>query len=508
MKTRIERAVAAVENVIAAVAPKWGFNRARSRIALNTVRGYEAASKGRRTEGWKTSSTSANAETRVGIITSRNRARDLVRNNPYAARGVAFIASSLVGYGIKTTPQSANKKKSPKLLTAWNEWAESKDCDVDGLHNMYGIQELTARTVVESGEALVRRKWRKVPPGKIPMQIQVLEPDFIDTARDSITTDGGVIIQGIEYDKSGRRVAFWLFDAHPGDGLFIAASRTFHMSHRIPAEDVIHIYRADRPGQVRGVTWLAPIIVRLRDFDEYEDAQLVRQKIAACFTAFVYDQEGAENTGGGAKDELFDRMEPALIQRLGPGQNVTLATPPTVQGYNEYTSVTLHGIATGLQVPYEALTGDYSQVNFTSGRMGRTDFFNNLDVWQWNMFIPKFCDGVFDWWLQAASLAGLPAQGATAKHTTPRRSLTDPTREIPAIIKAIRGGLQTLPEAIREMGRDPDEFLDEIAEANATLDRLKITLDSDPRKVTNSGQVQADAAGGAAQTSLDAVETP
>lgn len=489
--TRIERAAAALEGAIAAIAPKWAFSRARSRMALNMARGYEAASKGRRTDGWKTSNGSANSETRSGLAVSRNRARDLVRNNPYALRGVSFIASSLVGYGIKTTPQSSNKKKSPKLLTAWNEWAESTDCDFDGLHNMYGMQELAGRTIVESGEVLIRRKWRKAAAGKIPMQIQILEPDFIDTAKEGRTSDGNEIIQGIEYDASGKRVAFWLFSVHPGDHAMY--SRVFNPSARIAADEVLHVYRVDRPGQVRGISWLAPVVIRLRDFDEYEDAQLVRQKIAACFTAFVYDQEGAENTGAANDAELFDRMEPALIQRLGPGQNVTLASPPSVQGYSEYTSVTLHGIATGLQIPYEALTGDYSQVNFTSGRMGRTDFFNNLDVWQWNMFIPKFCAPIFQWWLQAASLAGLPAQGASAKFTPPRRSLTDPTREIPAIIKAVRGGIENMPNALRSMGYDPEEFVNEIAEFNALLDAKKVVLDSDPRKVTNSGQAQAEA---------------
>lgn len=480
----------ALERMIAAVAPRAALKRAQARMALNVVRSYEGASRGRRTDGWRTRSTSANSEIRRALPLLRDRARDLVRNNPYGARGVSVIASNLVGYGIKTAIKTPNKKAAKILQAAWIAWAESTECDADGQHDIYGLQELVARGVVESGEMLVRRRWRRASDGlTVPLQLQVLEADFIDTAREGTLQNGNVIIQGVEIDKLGRRVAYYLFDQHPGDGW--SFSRSAFASHRVPAEDVLHVYRTDRAGQLRGVSWFAPVIIRLRDFDEYEDAQLIRQKIAACFTAFVYDSETPESTGAAASADLSERLEPGAIEYLPPGKNITMNTPPAVQGYSEYTSVSLHAIAAGLGVPYESLTGDYSQVNFTSGRMGRAEFHALLDVWQWKMFVPRFCGGVFGWFVEAAILAGLPAQGATAKHTPPRRVLVDPTREIPAIIKAVRGGLMTLPQAIREMGYEPEEFLAEIADSNALLDKLGIILDTDPRHVTNGGQVQA-----------------
>ncbi|WVR18330.1 portal protein [Bordetella phage PY223] len=480
----------ALERMIATVAPKAALKRAQARMALGLVREYEGAARGRRTDGWRTRSTSANSETRKALPLLRDRARDLVRNNPYAARGVSVIASNLVGYGIKTAFQTPNKKALKALQSAWLAWAESTQCDADGQHDIYGLQELVARGVVESGEMLVRRRWRRASDGlTVPLQLQVLEADFIDTAREGTLQNGNIIIQGIELDKLGRRVAYYLFDEHPGDGW--SFSRGTFVSHRVPAEDILHVYRMDRAGQLRGVSWLSPVIIRLRDFDEYEDAQLVRQKIAACFTAFVYDSETPEATGSGSKpQDLIERLEPAAIEFLPPGKQITLANPPGVQGYSEYTSVTLHAIAAGLGVPYESLTGDYSQVNFTSGRMGRAEFHALLDVWQWKMFVPRFCGGVSGWFVEAAMLAGLPAQGATAKHTPPRRVLVDPTREIPAIIKAIRAGLQSMPNGIREMGIEPETMLDEIEEWNKEIDRRGIILDTDPRRVTNGGQAQ------------------
>lgn len=481
----------ALDRVIAAVAPRAALKRAQARMALNIVRAYEGASKGRRTDGWRTRSTSANSEIRKALPLLRDRARDLVRNNPYAARGVGVIAANLVGYGVKTAIQAPNKKAAKTLQAAWLAWAESTECDADGMHDLYGLQELVARGIVESGEMLVRRRWRRASDGlTVPMQLQVLEPDFLDTSREGALSNGNVIIQGIEIDKLGRRVAYYLFDEHPGDGW--SFSRGSFTSHRVPAADILHVYRMDRAGQLRGVSWFSPVILRLRDFDEYEDAQLVRQKIAACFTAFVYDAEVAsESTGASGDMDLSERLEPGAIEFLPPGKTITMNAPPTVQGYSEYTSVSLHAIAAGLGVPYESLTGDYSQVNFTSGRMGRAEFHALLDVWQWKMFVPRMCGGVFGWFVEAALLAGLPAQGATAKHIAPRRTLVDPTREVPSIIKAVRAGLQSMPNAIREMGIEPETMLDEIANWNSDIDRLKIVLDSDPRKTSAAGLTQA-----------------
>lgn len=485
--------MSALDRVIEVVAPRAALKRAQARMALSHVRAYEAAMKGRRTDGWKTAGTSANTETRSGLIISRNRARDLVRNNPYAARAVSVIAANMVGYGIKTTPQTANKKASKPLLKAWLAWAESTECDADGMHNMYGLQELAARCIVESGEVLIRRVWSKDAGLTVPMKIQVLEPDYIDTSREGVNADNkNTIIQGVEFDSRGRRVAYWMHETHPGEVLFISTSRNLYASKRVSAEDILHVHRADRAGQVRGVTWFAPVVIRLRDFDEYEDARLMREKIAACFTAFVSDSDTPEATGSAKAAELTERLEPAAIEFLPPGKTVTFANPPNVQGYNEYASVVLHAIAVGLGIPYESLTGDFAQVNFTSGKMARSEFYALLDVWQWNMFIPKFCGGVFGWFTQAAVLAGLPAQGATAKFTPPRRTLVDPTRELPALIKAVRGGLENMPNAINAMGYEPEEFVQAIADFNALLDKHGVVLDSDPRKITNGGQAQVE----------------
>lgn len=140
---------------------------------------------------------------------------------------------------------------------------------------------------------LVRRRRRKSADNlPVPLQLQVLEADFLDEQKDG-PSGNNLIIQGIEFDALGKRVAYWLFDEHPGSS---SAWKTL-TSRRVDAADVIHVFLPKRPGQARGYSWFAPVMQRLRNFDEMEDAIMEQAKIAACFAAFVTkdDSSGGSN---------------------------------------------------------------------------------------------------------------------------------------------------------------------------------------------------------------------
>lgn len=472
------------------------LRRAQARFALQgyrdlETRRFEAGSRGRRTSGWFAPDSSANSEVGPALSILRARSRDLVRNNAFAKSAVEVIESETIGTGIVPQIQALDGSRSKsvlKIMSVWEAWAGSTDCDADGVHDFFGIQALIMRGIAEAGEILVRRRWRLDSDLPIPMQLQVLEADHLDACKNEILENGNRVIQGVEFDANGRRVAYWLFPEHPGEHSIIL--RTSWVSQRIEARDLLHLYRVDRAGQVRGICWGASVLLRLKDFDEYEDAQLVRQKIAACFTAFVQDME-APSDPKKLKEGFSDQLEPGAIEILPPGKTVTLANPPAVSGYREYASVSLHAIAAGFSVPYEALTGDLSEVNYSSGRMGRLKFQRLVDKWRWHLVIPRFCVPAFRWFLEAAELKGFRVQGLKASWTPPRREMLDPTREVPAVVTSIRAGLSTLSEAIRENGYDPKDHLEEWARDAKTLDDLGLMFDSDPRKVMRAGIAQS-----------------
>lgn len=486
-----------LDDMIGFFSPKAKLNRIKARRMISTfndvTRKYEGAAKGRRTEGWKTPATSANAEVQTDAAMLRNRARDLVRNNPYAQRAIRLIGANVVGQGIRANIISRSELQARKFTEAWNTWASTCYVDFDCKHNLYSMQKIVMEAVAESGEVLIRRRFRDEAGVPIPLRLQVLEADFIATNLMTNAEGGNRIIQGIEFDPQGLIVAYHLYQEHPGNISNFANTSRFSVE-RVPASEILHVFRADRPGQFRGVTWVAPVMMRLRDLDDFEDAQLVRQKIAACFSVFVQDNEthDAASLTDEDKINLGEKVEPGIIEILPPGKTVTFASPPGVTGYNEYVSNFLHSVATGLGVSFEALTGDLSQVNFSSARMGYLEFQRNIDQWRGCILNPMFNDEVFFWFTEAARLAGLNPQGVSVNWIAPRREMIDPTKEVPAKIKAVRAGLETLDDAILQNGKDPRNHLEQIAANNKLLDELELVLDTDPRKVSTVGILQAD----------------
>jgi lambda family phage portal protein len=269
----------------------------------------------------------------------------------------------------------------------------------------------------------------------------------------------------------------------------------------VPAADVIHLYKKKRPGQDRGVTEFAPVVIKLRDLDVYDDAELIRKQIAATQVMAVTSPEsgsgatpvlGSQTTETGTNARL-EKMRPGMIARLRPGESVEFNSPPSDGNYPGYVSVQLHAISSGLKIPYELLTGDFSQVNYSSFRGAMLEFRRTVQKDQWLTFVPGFCDRVWAWFVEAALAAGkLPRAAYPVKWQTPKFEMIDPLKDAQADQLMIRTGTKTLPQAIAEQGYDPDEQIAEIAETNAALDAAKIVLDCDPRKTARAGTAQAD----------------
>ena len=481
------------DRALTAVAPRVQLRRVRARIATELVlRHYEGAATGRRTQNWNRSSADANA-VHNGLTLARLRevARDLVRNNPYAEAALGIIANHTVGWGItaKALPADA------RVMGRWKAWAETTACDADGRNDLAGLQKLVVRTVAESGECLVRRRVRRLEDGlPIPLQIQVLEPDLLDTNKSvARLANGGQIIQGVEVGPLGTLDAYWLYPSHPGASL-TSGGTILPGSKRIPASELQHVFLSLRPGQVRGPSWFKAVILRLKDLDEYEDATLMKQKVAALLAVITSDTDGTGAPLGTADDTsspAIDSLEPGAIIQRAAGQTIETVQPPSVNEYSSYMSVNLHAIAAGLNVPYEDLTGDFSQVNFSSARMARLKHWQAVEDWRWRMMVPQFCDPVWKWAMQALQLLGEVETIPAARWSAPPPPMIEPDKEGLAYQRNIRTGIQSWSEAVRERGYDPDELIEELKADNAKFDAAGLVLDSDARRVTQAGMLQS-----------------
>ncbi len=463
-----------IDRTIGYLAPEKGLRRVRARAALNVIskaRAYEAARVDRRTSGWNTTGTSANAEIGAAFRITRDRSRDLVRNNPYAAKAMNSLASKSIGTGIRARLDKGAKK-------SWENWV--KNCDFDGHFDLYGIQMLAARAAFESGEVLIRRI--RTTTGDVPLKLQVLEPDYLDPMRYGPQANGNYAIAGVEINKLGQVVAYWLYDQHPGENVLLPRSL---YSHRVDAAEVIHFYEKRRPGQLRGMPRLAASIIKMRDLDEYEEAELVRKKIEACFVAFVHGGNPNTPLGEVTTDSSTtpakrnETIAPGIIEYLGANEQVTFGTPSVSSGYGDYTTTQLRAIAAGAGVSYEMLTGDMTKVSFSSIRAGQQDIRDLVDQWRWIDFIPVVCNRLEAWFMDAAWTAGsIRTRNYNAIWTAPKWPYVDPLKDIQAAKEEIRGGLSSLSEKIRQNGDDPQEVFAEKAEELKTLKALNVVVDS------------------------------
>ncbi len=483
--------MAKLEDLIARVAPKWAAERAYFRHVYGSFRAYDAARVGRRTDGWVTPGTSANAEIGPAVSRMRARARDLARNTEVGAQAVRKISAHTVGTGINPRLVSEDRAERRRAAERWRAFSES--CDPEDLTDFGGKQLEVMQTVVESGLAFVRYLPRPARWGMaVPLQIQILEPDYLDVARNEVGNDGRVIIQGVEFDGDGRRVAHWLFEEHPGDVWPLGGGRL--KSRRFTMDEVRPVFLRVRSGQVMGVPWFYPVVMRMRDTADYEEAEHLRKLTEACFAAFVKSPSGAAASplaGGNARDgagRTVEKIAPGTIRRLGMGEEITFSTPAAVPGTRDYLAYQWQMTAAGIGLPYATLTGDLTGANYSSLREGKLDFWQSLDVWQWLMLIPQMCRPT---WRRVEGLAvatGQVRQVGRADWSTPPRRWVDPDKDQRAMVRGMRSGLVNPLTAIAETtGEDPQDVIEGIAQFNALLDQLEIVLDSDPRRVTSAG---------------------
>jgi capsid protein len=181
-----------------------------------------------------------------------------------------------------------------------------------------------------------------------------------------------------------------------------------------------------------------------------------------------------------------------LIAGLPAGKDIKFNEPPRVDGYGSYTKDVLLRVAAAYGITFQALTGDLSTVNFSSGRMGWLEMHRNIEQWRWHMLIPQMLEGVSRWWMEAVALTeGMRLTGREQiVWTPPRREMIDPTKETKAATDAIRAGLTSLPAVHREFGVHTPRVLGEIFESNKLADSLGLRLESDARH-TNAAPAAA-----------------
>ncbi|WP_410218165.1 phage portal protein [Paracoccus sp. (in: a-proteobacteria)] len=134
---------------------------------------------------------------------------------------------------------------------------------------------------------------------------------------------GARIVAGVKFDASEQVVAYHVLPDAPG-----TAFATFGETLRIPALEILHIFDPIFPGQVRGVTWLAPVLLKLADYDAASDAMLMNLKTQSLFAGFITDiKGGAAGFEGMAQAGVTNvSLELGAMHILPPGSDVEICS--------------------------------------------------------------------------------------------------------------------------------------------------------------------------------------
>lgn len=483
-----------LDRAIGYVSPKAGVKRlARRAMLAEMQRSYTGADRGRLRSSINTRTSSADNEISKAGQLLRDRMRDLVRNNPLAANAIAVLVTHAIGDGIVPV------FKNPKVKAAYEVWA--KTCDANGVQNFYGIQSLATREMFEGGDGLVRKRWRQYDGTlPIPLQLEVIEADQIDSRKDSNFMGAANAIQGIEFDSNGQRKSYWLLDRHPGNQLLggFAANST-----AVPAADIAHVFEKQRT-QVRGTPWGTPVIASHYDLEGYREAERVRKRLEACMVAIMTGGdpddalgvalEATADTPAGVYDAHGQRVEkvsPGSIYNAVGGRDVKFTQPAVTGDYASYIETEEHVVAAGWRIPHFILTGRLDKVNYSSSKVGLEVFKRMISQLQWQIIIPMLCDPMIGWFLQAAYLAGaIDSPDQEYEWVPPRFYSADPQRDLKAQVGEVRAGFKSWTAAVAERGEDPAAVALQMAEDNKTFDGLGLVLDTDPRKMSQAGQSQ------------------
>lgn len=442
-------------------------------------RSYAAGAFNRLTSSWMTSLRSANDEVKSNLTTIRARSRQMCRDNPHAAGFLTLLKVNVSGPdGIGLQAQYLNSRG--KLRTGWNrevelawsKWGRPTTATADGRLSWAEFLQQCDALEAQDGEVLIQRI--RDPNAPFGYTLLHLDPDQLDESINQSAGDGTPEIRmGVELGRYGRPVAYWIRPRHPSEP---GGRSDGNKPSRIAAADVLHRFIQFRPGQVRGIPWFAPVAIRLRLLDRWEEAALTAATVGAAKMGFFVDKRDdagesydAPTDAASGDDEGSFKMdvEAGVFGQLPPGMEFQPFDPdyPNI-AFEQFERAMLRSIATGLGVSYVSLANDLTAVNYSSIRAG---LLTERDVYRMlqHRVIEHTCRPVFRDWIEQAVLTDA-VSAPTLRFDDLSEAMVwkgrgwawvDPKSDVQAAKEMIALGLESRTSAASKLGGD---FLDNL----------------------------------------------
>lgn len=481
-----------------------------------TETSYKGASyTARELSSWLPALSSADRELFGELQTLVARSRDLIRNNGIASGAVQTLVDNVVGGGFKLVSIPDNRildqekewleNWARKVEALWRVWTETNNCDASGRMNFNTMTEMIFRTSVVSGEALALVLWLPQQDCPFATRIQLIEPDHLSNPNNTFNTP--TLRDGVEINQYGEPQAYHITKYHPTDYSGV------NYWQRIPAKTsfgrkrILHVYDMERVGQSRGKPLFASIMPLFKMLDHYERSELQASVVNAMIAAFIetpLDGESlAELFGGTTKDYLEARKEWNIKLQGGsvismfPGDKVAPFTPSRPNSaFGAFVENVLRHIGTGLNIPLELLTKDFSKTNYSSARASLLEawrFFNSRRLW----LAHNWARPVYELFLEECVNKGLieapdfyknKASWSRCKWIGAGRGWIDPVKEAQASQLRMEIGLSTLEDECASQGLDWEEVLEQRAREQIVLKNLGLFSLTEKIKKENTNE--------------------
>lgn len=455
------------------------------------MRSYAGAKSGRLMD-FVGGTRSADDEIRWDIRKLRDRCRELARNNDYAKRYISLMKTNVIGeMGIQLQADSKNPDGTDddaannQIEREWELWCKKGNCTVDGKYSWIDCQDIVLESMATEGEVLIQLVNDKRNPWGFA--IKFLDNDMLDEEYNETLSNGHEVRMGVEVDQNDKPVAYWLWDFNQYD--YLVKYPHSRKRRRIPAGEIIHMFKSQRPNQNRGVPPMATSILDLQMLDGYIEAELTSARVASSKMGFYQSADGGEYKGDGVEDKHtpLQQVEPGIFELLPPGMTFQSFDPqhPTSQ-FKDFIKQVLRAVASGTNVSYASLSNDLESVNYSSIRQGALEERHHFKKEQ-RFVIEHFLQPVYERWLLMAMTKGklsLPVakfeKFSRAKWMPRGFGYIDPLKEVQSYILAINNGFMTLQDVAAIHGRDVKSLFEAIQKEKQMAEKFGIKLAVEP----------------------------
>lgn len=454
--------------------------------------GFAGGSVSRLTASLSQWSGALNADLDASLVIMRARARQLCQNNEFGRRFLSLVSANVVGPSGPTLQVRAytdgakpvlDKAANDVVETHYAQWC--KHADVRGVMDWAQMQRVGVAAAARDGEALIR-----VVRGKSlhnGIALQMLEADRLDESINTTLSNGNFVRQGVEVNSLMQPVAYYIKAAHPGEN----RQATPPVVERIPAAEVIHAYLPTRAEQVRGYTWLHAVLLRMQMLHDFEEAAVVAARVGASKMGVFAAREGADpkalamlQDGFAADGTPQMNAEPGEFMKLPEGWELQSWNPEYPHAnFDSFLKACFRGVAVGVNVAAHNLTGDMTDVNYSSARIAELQERDQWEVLQ-NWWLRAVVMPIYEAWLESAMIRGdirFPESGkalpwdkipkfARASHFQARRwKWVDPSKEMDGLEREVALGINSRTRIAASQGREFEDIIDELKQEKELL---------------------------------------